>query len=1581
MGTPGPSGGGFDIQNFFKSAPPSSPSSYAAPSAPFPPGGNLPYQQAPASSHTFSNFSPTSSLHGNNFTQLPGSGFSYNSSQPPQPGMQTPGMYHPYMHYPPQDHGPRPPPYPQGPYANAPGFPPQGPPHGTFSQPQFSSSPAPSISQPQSSASAPAPPASGPQQSQSGPQPSSSPTSSGGQPVHAPEPVSSPPLDGAHLMALLTTQSTSETTSKEESVQFQMGAPSLLDLPPGIPSSDASQGAGPELSLPPPALAPALPTAPPVNLAPPASRLPGNKPPPKGRSLKGELVVYDIDVRMPFEAQPQLEVSPITLYGSDPVLVLGRQIAVNRSYICYGLRAGTIRILNINTELRVLLRGHYQRVTDMAFFAEDVHLLASASTDGRIFVRKIVEGNSEESRIIKDHILLVMQIDGEWDTVHPRVCWHSQNQDILVVGIGKYVLTVDISKVRVNAPPGGFTADDPIKFNVNSPPEGVHMVGEHTSDVTDLSVPLWIPTCFASASQDGTVRIWGDKKAPLAAFVPHQGQPVNFVSFVSAPRRPDHTVLVTAGPFNRELKLWAQSTLDGPPARSGAGNWHCIQTLELKSSTAEGKVEKAFFNQVLVVPRASLVILANAKKKAIYVVHLEFGSTAGATQMDYLAEFSVTMPILSLTATSEAVSDGEGTVQVYCVQTQAIQQYALELSQCLPPPEEVVGKSLLESQVASQVSAQTFTSVDGGYSTTVSELTSMSTSAASLVTGGPTITASGVSVSPGISVERAGSYEQTKSSETKVGVESKAAATHQSTEVDISEGIDSLSSLSRYSESPSPHAVRPVSPAQVPSFLKRQTQVESSTKVSEDGYVLVSTGSGGPLEQPETAHAPVKEQPELDSVLGDIGVLSSGSTGSHGGDNLFEKDEEVLASSSSSKAPTTTQQQSSAGPVHLLSPSELMNMVARSKASEADTIAPPPLAPVAAEPSKLESSAEEEEVPGPELDVLRKEPKVETENDVSQSDAIGGKDGGFDEKPSALLDVKDKVLVNTSLEYSNKEFSWDGSSSGTNFVEASAADDVHHVEDGEAVDDRELLPSSPADEVLDLVKEVGPKVGEAASVATAPAQSPAVTKGRKNKNKTNVGGVAIPPVTSVPPPIPTQLPFPTIPAPSEGESCSSNVPVADLGFGYQIATMQESLNQLVAMQKELHKQMTVMVAVPVAKEGKRMESALGQRMEKLLKAHLDAMWARIQEESVKRDKLERERVQQLTTMLSNSFTKDLPAALERVFKKEFASIGPVIARLVTPNIEKTTMTAITDAFQKGLVEKLIPQLEKQVATKLETTVTRQLQSQLQQSLRPALQEALRTSFETSVIPGFEGALRAMFEQVDANFQRGFAEHTANAQQHFEASHSALAATLQDTMMSASALTASLKGELTEGQRKLIALAENAGATAARVSLTAVKQSNGGLPDKVISLQHLEESLDPTIELSRLVSERKLEEAFNKALSLSDVAIVSWLCTQVDVKALFAATPLPLSQGVLLSLVQQLGCDLGKDTAHKLEWIREGALALNPKDPVLAPHMRPFLEQLYQNLHRQMQLTTNGGELANSMRLVLHVVNSLLTACK
>jgi enhancer of mRNA-decapping protein 4 len=112
--------------------------------------------------------------------------------------------------------------------------------------------------------------------------------------------------------------------------------------------------------------------------------------------------------------------------------------------------------------------------------------------------------------------------------------------------------------------------------------------------------------------------------------------------------------------------------------------WHCIQTLEFQSSCAEGKLENAFFNQLAVAPQASLILLANAKRNAIYAVHVEFGDGAVPVRMNYLAEFSVKQPIPSLTVAEEK----EGFVQLYCVQTDRIQQYILDVSQCLPPPNQ-----------------------------------------------------------------------------------------------------------------------------------------------------------------------------------------------------------------------------------------------------------------------------------------------------------------------------------------------------------------------------------------------------------------------------------------------------------------------------------------------------------------------------------------------------------------------------------------------------------------------------------------------------------------------------------------------------------------------------------------------------------------------------------------------------------------------------------------------------------------------------------------------------------------------------
>ena len=55
---------------------------------------------------------------------------------------------------------------------------------------------------------------------------------------------------------------------------------------------------------------------------------------------------------------------------------------------------------------------------------------------------------------------------------------------------------------------------------------------------------------------------------------------------------------------------------------------------------------------------------------------------------------------------------------------------------------------------------------------------------------------------------------------------------------------------------------------------------------------------------------------------------------------------------------------------------------------------------------------------------------------------------------------------------------------------------------------------------------------------------------------------------------------------------------------------------------------------------------------------------------------------------------------------------------------------------------------------------------------------------------------------------------------------------------------------------------------------------------------------------------RYEDAMNKVLSQNNVELAVWLCQQLDM-GILAQEPLPISQAVLLSLLQQLGYDLSK----------------------------------------------------------------------
>lgn len=107
----------------------------------------------------------------------------------------------------------------------------------------------------------------------------------------------------------------------------------------------------------------------------------------------------------------------------------------------------------------------------------------------------------------------------------------------------------------------------------------------------------------------------------------------------------------------------------------------------------------------------------------------------------------------------------------------------------------------------------------------------------------------------------------------------------------------------------------------------------------------------------------------------------------------------------------------------------------------------------------------------------------------------------------------------------------------------------------------------------------------------------------------------------------------------------------------------------------------MMVAVPVTKEGRRLEAALGRNLEKAVKSNSDALWARIQEENAKSEKLLRDRIQQVTGLISNFMNKDLPVILEKTVKKEMASVGQAVVRAMSPAVEKIISSSIVESFQ------------------------------------------------------------------------------------------------------------------------------------------------------------------------------------------------------------------------------------------------------------------------------------------------------------
>lgn len=312
------------------------------------------------------------------------------------------------------------------------------------------------------------------------------------------------------------------------------------------------------------------------------------------------------------------------------------------------------------------------------------------------------------------------------------------------------------------------------------------------------------------------------------------------------------------------------------------------------------------------------------------------------------------------------------------------------------------------------------------------------------------------------------------------------------------------------------------------------------------------------------------------------------------------------------------------------------------------------------------------------------------------------------------------------------------------------------------------------------------------------------------------------------------------------------------------------------------------------------------------------------------------------------------------------------------NLKRDVTNAIATLLQQ-YGESNAKTIEAGVARAQSVAVT-SAQTAMKSIVGPAIDSAVRAQMETSVVPRFELACGEMFKQVKSTFERGMSDLNSEL---LAARESAILSQTQPLVSGLRAAT----NEVRQAATVLLTDVPNQVAVAMSKASAGVPATMGappGMPTKSAprSLAQIEQQLDPTVEIGKLLQSNQVDKAFNFALSLSNVEVVMWLVNQLSSDRIFAQTPCPLSQGVLLSLVQQLSTNLNTpDAPKKLDWIRDACLAVDPANPAMKAHMKPVLSAVHQALMAAANSPSAAPEVRAGTRLCIHVVNSMLTACQ
>lgn len=409
-----------------------------------------------------------------------------------------------------------------------------------------------------------------------------------------------------------------------------------------------------------------------------------------------------------------------------------------------------------------------------------------------------------------------------------------------------------------------------------------------------------------------------------------------------------------------------------------------------------------------------------------------------------------------------------------------------------------------------------------------------------------------------------------------------------------------------------------------------------------------------------------------------------------------------------------------------------------------------------------------------------------------------------------------------------------------------------------------------------------------------------------------------------------------------------------------------------------------------------MQSSIMAQVEHVLTNHQEQEQRRLERVLAESRNHQQQLQEQLSQQLSHALCSALTNRMDKVLREEMKkTVPPTITKSLEPVTGQlnNTIAAKLTAVEVTLKENV----SKVVKSKNTTDAIGRAAAEAMQG---PIQAAYKDAFQSIVLPVFERGCQSMFQQINDSFKQGTQEyiqqletHIKNRKQREQETRDPMIGQLQQMIDSfqsstdqlANSITTNVRAEvqhqiqmmvgnlqesiLSHVQRIVkgeVSLAMKEQQAVVTSSIMQAMRSAAGTPVPTAHLDYQTQQAN----ILQLLQQGQLNQAFQQALSATDLNLVLYVCETIDSQQVFGQHPCPLSQPVLLSLIQQLSSNLSTRSELKISYLEDAVMNLDHGDPLTRDHMASMLAQVRPKLFAFLQQDPHSPLSKRARRLMM-----------